>query len=333
MALIHIVTVNYRTAEHVCRLIASLRQHRSAHAWRMSVVDNCSGDGSVERIQAYLADQQIGGVQVIAAPSNGGYAAGNNVALRPLLAGGETADHVWLLNPDTEVADGAMDALVAFLETGRADIVGSRLEDRDGTPQVAAFRFPGVWGELSGGARLGPLDRLLAGHLVPLPLRDEPYPADWLAGASVMMRRATLQRLGLMDDVYFLYFEEVDWFVRAQRLGLRTWHVPASRIFHAVGASTGISDLRKRAPRRPAYWFESRRRFFLKNFGKAYALACDLLFAAGYASWLLRKRLTGGAADLEREPPYFLRDFLRHSVLGQGFGLRREPAGAPAARA
>lgn len=330
MAHIHIVTVNYRTPDHVCRLIQSLLQQRCAHSWRMSVVDNCSGDGSVARIEKFLADQRIDSVRVIASPRNAGYAAGNNLALNPILAGEVPADYIWLLNPDTEVGPGAVDALVDFLASGRADIVGSRLEDRDGTPQVAAFRFPNAWGELSGGARLGALDRLLADRLVPLPLRDEPFACDWLAGASVMMTRQALRTLGPMDEVYFLYYEEVDYFVQAQRRGLRTWHVPASRIFHEVGASTGISNLRKAAPRRPAYWFESRRRFFLKNFGKLQALACDLLFVAGYSTWLARKTLTR-APEVDKEPPRFLRDFLRHSCLFQGFGLTHEMAG-PAAK-
>ena len=98
---------------------------------------------------------------------NGGFAAGNNAAIRPALATADPPRYVLLLNPDTIVRPGAVRALVEFMED-RPDvgIAGSRLEEPDGTPQRSAFRFPSVLGELEGGLRLGLASRLLARWVV-----------------------------------------------------------------------------------------------------------------------------------------------------------------------
>ena len=125
---------------------------------------------------------------------NGGFASGNNAAIRPALEGADPPRYVLLLNPDTIVRPGALKALVEFME-GRPDvgIAGSRLEDPDGTPQRSAFRFPSVLGELEGGEFRPGLPAPARWVVVP-PVPEGPGPIDWVAGACMIIRREVFDR-------------------------------------------------------------------------------------------------------------------------------------------
>ena len=160
--------------------------------------------------------------------------------------------------------------------------------------------MPSPLGELEGAAELGVLSRLLSRHVVSPPLRDDTHACDWVSGACMAIRRETLDAVGGFDDKYFLYFEEVDFCRRAARAGWTCWFVADARVVHFEGAATGIKTARRRLP---PYWFDSRRRFFLKSYGSAGLLAADALRCLGRASLLLRRALgLGGRRNAEREP-------------------------------
>lgn len=316
---IAIVSVNYKTAELAIESIESVRaQLQYIPNIKMYVVDNDSGDGSYDQLSQHAESNDYDWLYVIDAKKNGGYAAGNNVALDKITASESLPDYVWFLNPDTCLREGAAQELIQFMEKHDVSITGSRLEDQDGTPQISNFNFPGALSELSAGTRLGVLDKILKRFLVRRDVTDLPEACDWLAGASLMMTWGVIEDIGFMDEVYFLYYEELDYCLTAHRAGHQCWYVPASRVFHAVGASTGISDGRKAAPRRPKYWFDSRRRYYLKNFGAVKLAVADVFFIVGYTTWLLRSQLFA-RNKLSLEPPFFLRDFVKHSFLYRGF--------------
>src|SRR5262249_15601884 len=152
------------------------------------VVDNDSGDGSLDTLRRGAGDWPW--VRLLAAPANRGFAAGNNIALRPLLKDADSPEFVWLLNPHTVLRPRAAVAVRQCLERRpRVGIGGSRLEDPDGSPQPSAFRFPSASGEFLGTFRLGALDRLARGRLVAPPPPAPAGPADWVSGASLMLRR------------------------------------------------------------------------------------------------------------------------------------------------
>jgi GT2 family glycosyltransferase len=184
-------------------------------------------------------------------------------------------------------------------------IAGSRLEERDGTPQRSAFRFPSLLGEWENGLRLGAMSRILERWVVAPPVRQEAHPADWVSGASMLVRGEVFQSIGLLDEDYFLYFEETDYCLRARRSGWECWYVPTSRVVHLVGQSTGITAKERRIPR---YWLESRWRYFHKNHGGLYARLANTAWAMGHALWRIRRRLQG-KPDLD--PPSALGDFVR----------------------
>jgi GT2 family glycosyltransferase len=115
-----------------------------------------------------------------------------------------------------------------------------------------------------------------------------------------------------MDEGYFLYFEEVDYCLRAGRAGWECWYVPEGKVMHVGGEITGVSSRDRRLGRMPDYWFASRTRYFVKNHGLAYARLADLAFGCGLAVDSLRRWLLGR----ERvDPPGMLADFWRTSVL------------------
>ncbi len=281
------------------------------------VVDNDSGDGSAELIETAIAEHHWQNwATLIRAPGNHGFSAGNNIAIREMLRRHPAADYVLLLNPDTLVRPGAFGILMNFLDQHPdVGIAGGRSEDPDATPQLCCFRFPSMLTEFSLYLGLGLFDRLVARHLTRAEIPKAPKPIDWVSGALMMVRRTLIQQIGLLDEGYFLYFEETDFTLRARRAGWNCWHVPQSRVVHLVGQSTGVTK-RDQAPQRlPAYWYESRRRYFLLNHGRLYAAVTDLLVCMAVLlnrckAWVLRRP--------EAVKPYFLRDLLRHSALIKG---------------
>jgi N-acetylglucosaminyl-diphospho-decaprenol L-rhamnosyltransferase len=322
---ISIVTVNYRTPALVIDLIESIAAQRNTlPGINMYIVDNASGDHSLGLIAEHLAQKNYHWATLIPSPRNVGFSAGNNLALRKCLEG-DGPDFVWLLNPDTQLRPGAGTELLEFVKNNPSVIAGSRLEDADATPQASAFNFPGVISEMCRGFGFGIMDRMFRQWVVVKPVSEVAEPCDWLAGASMLMSTATIRTVGYMDEDYFLYFEEVDYCLQAQRKKIQCWYVPISRVYHAVGASTKISDGRAKRPRIPAYWFDSRRRYFLKNRGAFALLAADILFMIGHSTWYLRKKMLPGAGPeaIKKIPPYYFVDFLRHSALIKGVSLKK----------
>jgi GT2 family glycosyltransferase len=309
-----IVIVNYRTPDLAVNCLRSLADEvRAEPHCRATIVDNASADGSAERIVAAIRRERWDWAELLPLNRNGGFSAGNNAAIRPLLRGPDAPEYFLLLNPDTIVRPGAITTLVDFMEAHpRAGVVGSRLELPDGTPQTSAFRFHNLLSQFDYGFRLGWLSQKVRQFLAPMPIRDEPHRADWVSGASLIVRREVFERVGVLDEEYFLYFEETDFCLRARRAGWECWHVPASRVVHLEGQSTGVIDGSREKKRMPRYWFESRRRFFRKNYGWVYGLLASAVLASGFAAWRVRRRLQGKP---DTDPPGFLWDLVRYSFL------------------
>lgn len=306
-----IIIVNYKSAELTLRALESLQKERVRPELSLSVlvVENASGDEEAlrEGIAASFSDF----ARLVVSPVNGGFGAGNNLAIRVLKEEGRLPRYVHFLNPDTIAYEGAVAALVRFLEAHpRAGAAGSRFEHEDGTPWPFAFRFPTPLSEVETGASLRVVSRLLERHAGAMKLGNVPVQVDWLSGASFMMRREVLEQIGGFDEAYFLYYEETDLCRRAKQKGWQMWYVPDSRVMHIRGQSTGVTCLRGKPRRLPGYWFESRRRYFTKNHGLGYALAADLAAVAGNGIGAVKN-------VLKRRPttPRLVRDLLMESVI------------------
>jgi hypothetical protein len=323
------VILNWRTAAMTLEAAEAALAAMDGIAGAVTIVDNDSGDGSEATLRRAVAERGWDRVRVIQSGRNGGYGAGNNVGIRAGLPDGSRPDYVYVLNSDAFPAPDAIRRLLDHLEahpgTGFA---GSYVHGVDGAPHVTCFRFPSLWSELEGGARSGPVTRLLKRHVVPMAIPAEGVMrVDWLAGASLMMRRSVLDRIGLFDEGFFLYFEETDLLRRGALAGAPTDYVRASEVAHVGSASTGM----KRWPRTPGFWFDSRWRYFAKNHGRGYALAATLARIAGGLVWRTRRALAGGETG---EPERFLRDLVAHTPRAFARGLDEpEAAGVRLPRA
>lgn len=310
-----IVILNYRTAELAEGCLRSLEPEiAQTDGFHVTVVDGGSGDGSADSLRTVIANQGWGTwADLVVLDKNKGFAQGNNVAIRHALESTDPPPYIVLLNPDTEIRPTAIKKLLDFMDTHpSAGIAGSRLEDPDGTPQVSAFRFPSPMSEFVGAMALGILSRTFPRWVITPDPSETAVEAEWVAGASMAIRREVFEEAGLMDESYFLYFEEVDFCLAAKRAGWPTWYVPESRVVHLVGMASGFSDHRRTPPRRPSYWFESRRRFFQKNFGVLTALMADFALLSGLSLRRVRYALQRKPWN---EPPHFFGDLIRHSAL------------------
>jgi N-acetylglucosaminyl-diphospho-decaprenol L-rhamnosyltransferase len=309
------IVVNYRTPtmtlDAVRTLLAALENVADP---QIVVVDNDSQDGSFEILSRGVTTLgRPGGapVTVVASGRNGGFAYGVNVGIRHGLKSKSPPDYFYLLNSDAFPDPSAVRELLQLFERQpRAGIAGSYVYGSDGQPHQTAFRFPTPLSEFERSLRLGIASKVLGRWRVPLPLPDEDCEVDWVAGASMMIRREVLEDVGLFDERFFLYFEETDFCRRAKSRGWSTYYVRGSAVAHIGGASTGIKDSSSRR-RMPSYWFDSRRHYFRKNHGEAYLALSDVLFALGFSLWRVRRKIQNKP---DEDPPSLLADFLRHSV-------------------
>lgn len=307
---IAISTVNYKTAElalNSCALIVE----KFKQDCNIFIVDNHSQDGSAALITQRIAERNWGDqVQFIPLSSNGGFASGSNAGIREALK--LDCDYIMLLNPDTEIREGAITALAHFLDTHpEVGIAGSQLENADGGAENSAHYFLTPFGELVDTARLGVLTKLLSTYEVTPPRQDVAHQCDWVSGSSMMVRREIFENVGLLDEAYFLYFEEVDFFFRVKKAGWQTWYVPDSKVMHIEGAATGI----KSNKRRPAYWYESRRRYYVKNHGVLTLVLADICWAIGRFSFVFRQMFGLGKKQPQQDPKWFAYDLLKGDLV------------------
>jgi hypothetical protein len=314
-----VVIVNYRTAKLTTDALASIEDEvRAIGTCRVVVTDNRSDDESADVIQRFIDSRkqtrdETSWCRLMPLPINGGFAYGNNQAIRPALLGSDPPEYVLLLNPDTVARPGALRALLDHMdENPKIGIAGSRLENPDGTPQRSAFRFHGILSEFENAIRLGPVSRVLSRFVVAPPVPDSATIVDWVAGASMIVRSRVFQEIGLLDESFFMYFEEVDFCRRAKRAGWGCCYVPTSRVVHLVGQASGVTDKARAAKRRPQYWFDSRRRYFVKHHGRFRSVLADVAFIFGFSIWRLRRFIQ---RIPDRDPHRLLFDLIRNSAL------------------
>jgi hypothetical protein len=332
-----VVILNFRATQLTIDCLHTLagRVGRVAGT-RVTVCENGSGGDAAERLRLAIEENGWGAwVDLVVSPTNGGFTGGNNLVVRAAMASADPPEYLLLLNSDTLVPDGALEALVDFMDrTPRAGIAGSQLVWPQGGAQGTPFRFPSWRTELEAAMRLGPVSRVLRSPVSLVPKPRTATRVDWVAGASMILRRTMLEQVGLLDEGLFTYFDDVDLCLRAARAGWETWFVPESVVTHLEGGSSEVAAHLRR--RRPPYWFQARRRFWLKNHGPLYAALVDAAFILGFASWRLRRRIQGAP---DPDPPHMLADFVRHSVFVAGFRVEdvlapeMQPTAAPSSGA
>src|SRR5689334_22008147 len=230
-AVLDVVIVSYRCGPMVRECLQSLRDHPPAGGMHITVVDNASGDGTAEVVRREFPD-----VRLIALDENVGFSAANNLVLRET-----TAEYVLVLNPDTRLCEGTLDTLLGRMDADRRiGIAGCRLVQEDGSFDHAARRsFPTPASSLGHFLGVGRSDRApaaLAAYRAP-DVREGPV--DAVNGAFMLMRRAMLDEIGLFDEGYWMYMEDLDLCYRAARAGWVTWYEPSVEAVHIKAGTSG----------------------------------------------------------------------------------------------
>ncbi len=310
-----VVIVNYRTPGLTIDCLKSLATEIARVPGAKAIVtDNKSPDDSVIQISGAINDLGYNDwCQFMPLDKNGGFAYGNNEAIRFALDQSDNPDYVWLLNPDTIVLPGALTELINFMESHpNVGIAGGRAENMDGSVRRSCFRFISLIGEFEDALQFGPVSKILSKHIVAPEIPNINTRMEWVSGASMMVRREVFDKVGLLDDGYFMYYEETDFCLKSARAGFECWYVPSSRIIHLVGQSSGVTGAKRGAKRRPKYWFQSRARYFRNNFGWLKLQTANLFWLVAYPFGRVWLKLRGKKRD---DPPRLWWDFFRYNYL------------------
>jgi GT2 family glycosyltransferase len=226
-----IIIVSFNTKELLKNCITSIYETVRNPNYEIIVVDNASSDGSAE-----LIEREFRGIRVIKNRENLGFARANNQAIKP--AKGE---HILLLNSDTILIEGTVDILLDFIaKNPDTAAVGPKVLNTDGSLQNKGFLFPSIMFPLlvfSGINKL--LDEKTKCRIFPKFYWDENdvREIDYPEGSCLLMKREAVDMIGLLPEVYFMYFEEAEWCYRAKKHGYKIWYVPTARIIHVHAAS------------------------------------------------------------------------------------------------
>lgn len=303
------IVVNYRTAITTVKSLQNLLADLADFDAFVVIVDNDSQDGSEAVLRNFVEGSgEHNRVQVIQAGRNGGFGYGNNVGIRWALQSGECPDYFLLINPDAYPEPGTCRALVEFMDCNpKAGILGTAIRGIEGTLRRSAFRFPTLSSEFESMIRWSVVTRMLSSRVVAPPIPSCTVKTEWVSGSCMMVRRKLFETVGLFDERFFLYFEEIDLCRRVQQAGWETYWVKDACIVHDAGLATGINDYSRP---RPKYWFDSRRYYFSKHYGRAYLWAANVAWLAGWSVWQARRWLQRRPSQ---NPPRLARDFVKRS--------------------
>lgn len=226
--MISIIIVSWNTAWFLENCLASIQANPPTSPFENWVVDNASTDDSPRMVR-----ERFPQVHLVENRENVGFARANNLAIQRCIG-----KYVLLLNPDTLVASGALQALVDFLDKHpEAGAAGARILNPDGSLQISSHPQPSLSREFW---RLFHLDALSPYAVYPLTKWEtsQPQEVDVLMGACLLLRKEVLDQVGFLDEDYFIYSEEVDLCYRIQRAGWRIYWVPQAEVVHFGGQST-----------------------------------------------------------------------------------------------
>ena len=286
-----IVIVNWNTREHLRRCLETVVANSLFDRCRVVVVDNASDDGSAD-----MARRQFPHVEVIVNDANIGYPRANNVGLRHLGFRGvgdvaaSAPRYALLLNPDTELPRDALARMIEFMDSRPAvGVAGPKLLLGDGsldkacrrgfpTPLVSFYHYSGL-------ARLFPKNRRFGRYNMTFADEDAELEVDSVVGAYMQVRRAAIERVGLLDEAFFMYAEDIDWAFRIKAAGYKVWYYPAVTVRHYKRAAS------RKNPKAQFEFWRAMLIFYRKHFRRTTVfpvhllILTALLFKGGAGLW------------------------------------------------
>jgi GT2 family glycosyltransferase len=285
---IAVAIVSYNTREHLRNCLATVLTETASET---VVVDNASSDGSVEMIRS-----EYPWVVLCANRTNDGYGGAANQAIARC-----DAPYILLLNSDTRLCAGALQALSAYLDQQpQVAVVGPRLVNPDGTLQASCYPFPTPLHIFAEESALGRLIRYIPGlrrHYLRTWPHTHARTVPWVLGAALAIRREAFEAVGGFDKSFFMYFEEVDLCYRLRAAGWQVHFAPVAMIEHIGGAST-----RQRSSAMARQLFASAAHFYQRHYSRGRLKQLQLVVAI-----LMLAKITRDAVRLSQ-----VRDIARH---------------------
>lgn len=259
---ISFITICYNGFKDTCELIESLQDKIHSVSYEIIVVDNASREDEAAKIQKLYPT-----VVAIRSNENSGFSGGNNIGIR--VAKGK---YIFLINNDTYIESDNVSSLIERLES-RPDIGGV-------SPKIR-FAFPPQHIQFAGFTPLSPIT--LRNHMLGFGCPDDgtfdtPQPTSYLHGAAMMIKREVIEKAGMMPEIFFLYYEELDWSTRMTRAGYELWYDPRCTVFHKESQSTGqLSKLR-------TYYLTRNRLFYARRNLKGFNRLASILYQSTIAA-------------------------------------------------
>jgi len=221
-----IIILNYKTRGLLKQCLKGIRLFNLPLKYEIIVVDNASNDGTAEMMKEEFKE-----VKFIQSEFNRGFSAGNNLGIKEA-----RGKYLLLLNPDIAVLNNAIFKMYQFMEANpKIGLAGPKLLNPDGTIQMSVKRFPSFWAHLYRRTPLGKLPfarRVIREYLMMDWDHKDSRPVDWVLGGSMIVRREALDKVGLLDERFFLYFEDVDWCRRFWQAGWQVYYIAEAEMVH-----------------------------------------------------------------------------------------------------
>jgi GT2 family glycosyltransferase len=266
-----IIIVNFNAEKFLVECLDSIYAQTKQISFDIWVVDNNSADASVPMVL-----QNFPQVNLIENKENGGFARANNQAIAKRIS-----DYILLLNPDTLILQNAIEKVVDFMDRNpTVGICGCKVLNEDGTLQLACRRSiptPGVaFFRLTGLSKLFPNSKIMAKYNLTYLDPDSPHQVDAVSGAFLMIRKEVVGDIGLLDERFFMYGEELDWCLRAKKAGWAIMYYPNAEIVHYKGECSRFNH------RKAAFeFYRSMYLFHKKHFAKNYNPFINAIIYAG----------------------------------------------------
>lgn len=237
---ISIVIVNWKVKDLLQNCINSILIYKDKYNVEIFVVDNDSGDGSVEMIKNDYPE-----IKLIALDKNIGFGSANNLAIKQA-----RADYIFLLNPDTEITKDFFNNIFEYVKNNpEIDIIGPKIINDDGSKQASVRRNPDLFSQVLVLLKLTnvPILNIFLNHYF---YRDFDYnkeqSVDQIMGAAMFIKRSVFNKIDAFDEKFFVWFEEVDLCKRAKQFGLNIKYFPGAYITHHGGESFSKSNILKK---------------------------------------------------------------------------------------
>lgn len=253
-----IIILNYQSKGLVKQCLKGIKNSNLSLSYEIIVVDNASNDGCLEMVKNNFL-----GVKTIQADKNHGYAAGNNLGIKAT-----QGKYIMILNPDVAVLENSIQLMFEFMENRvEVGLAGPRLINPDKSVQFSCMKFPTLLTPLYRRTFLGRF-QFVQKKLKEYQMSDcdhaENREVDWIFGACMIVRKSAIEKVGLLDEKFFLYFEDTDWCRRFWRAGFKVYYVANAKMVHYHGrlSDSGILGIFKKATRTH---IKSWLRYFWKN--------------------------------------------------------------------